>query len=621
MIWLVFALHAQEPDATPPDEEAMWAAWQAGQQLTARRYAEAVLAADADNLPAHVVVGGVAYREDGNLPVARYHLQRAVSLWDWWGDPSETRQWQAHARALTLLAEVSAAMDDREGQLGWMDAHDEAYNPPHVAERAWGLMKLGDWAQARGIVEAGLSSDDVNQRSYAHNAGCAIEGEQGNRVAYFDACVAALNYEQDQGSDLAVAAHNATLAMMAAGRFADAEVTARLGLTSSGLDVSNPWQQLAGIYLGAGRAADAIEAVREMQRWRTRQPAHLRDQSRAELDATYARVLWVAGYPDKALEVVDRSLRFPDRMGFASGSSDQELGTNTLLRRSIRRAAWERERERAVTSPWWRRAWVAVRSWLPDAADRADAATVRSIVATPERARGLFRPYLFDGLGGVLPWWWGDLIDVVGAGVARASLASARAADPEDVWVPFFDALEAEIAWREGDPGEALRLGAPAYAALPDSQVLLRARLAAVLGDAAWSAGSEEAGAWFERALRADPGVLRRLQIRLPATVSGSEAVARSPRLRSGGLFRVEVSADRACLRTAAGNEIGCATPDAEDAEGRTGEEAVAEAFHRHLFALPIRLSRHDRDSLDGSTIAVGEAAAKRLDAALRQEP
>ena len=59
----------------------------------------------------------------------------------------------------------------------------------------------------------------------------------------------------------------------------------------------------------------AIEAAREMHRWRGRQPANLRDQDRAETDVTIATLLLVAGEAETGLDAVDRAIERPDRRG------------------------------------------------------------------------------------------------------------------------------------------------------------------------------------------------------------------------------------------------------------------------------------------------------------------
>src|SRR5690606_40308378 len=76
---------------------------------------------------------------------------------------------------------------------------------------------------------------------------------------------------------------------------------------------------------------------------------------------------------------------------------------------------------------------------------------------------------------------------------------------------------------------EALKLAELAIDALPEFEALLRARLAAIAGVAAWSLGKRDAalGLWAT-AMQRDAGVIRRRAIELPASlkVNGSGPVA-----------------------------------------------------------------------------------------------
>src|SRR5262249_53512675 len=127
---------------------------------------------------------------------------------------------------------------------------------------------------------------------------------------------------------LTVHAYNAALADLAVLRFDDAERVAREGTRRLEFTIANPWRFLTRLYTDEGRVAEAVGAVREMQQWRVRQPASLRDQDRAETDAALASLLLVAGEADTGLRLINRAIERPDRRGLVSSSPEQALGAH-----------------------------------------------------------------------------------------------------------------------------------------------------------------------------------------------------------------------------------------------------------------------------------------------------
>lgn len=627
--WLISALLAvaQEPvPGVPPGsslEDAAWEAMQDDRFVTARRLAEALLVEEPRSLRGHYVLGYALKEGEGDLPRAKEHFLEVVAIYEANFDQEPDSPWQMHLDACKQLSYTAAAMDDREEQLAWIELHDDLYSPELVGQRVWPLMKLGRFDEAREWAAKALETDRAWQHSIAQNGLCAMEGELGHREAYYRACMDSLDAEIARGWDVSVNAHNAALAVRADLRFDELEATARKGTSGSGAEVSNPWMQLAGIHLSMGRGVDAVTDVRNMQKWRLRQPPDMRDQVRAEVEGVFATVLLAAGFPSKGMAVIDRALRYPDRQGYSSGSSDDAVVFGTLLRISMRASLREREAEARAASSWPVRWLGALADWLPDPADLADRATVQAICADRERLDGLFRVFLFDGVD--LPvWMLGDTIDVLGTGVAAAALDAFRRADPEPRFVPWQAAFAAEIAWRQGDMEAAAEQAAVAREGLPAAAVLLRARVAAIFADAAWRRGGRPlALAAYEQVMTTDPGVMRRLGLRLPATVRGhgpvTDALRRSPRIGASGAFEVSVSEGedvvRACLLTPDGSRLGCPEVTREQGEAEdVFARRASDTLQRRLFAMPMGLSQIDLDSLDGTTTVAREAAVEALD-------
>lgn len=604
MIWLLTA-------ALAADLGPAWAAWDEGEFTTARRLADEALAANPDDLAARFVLGAVLFDHEGDLPRAAVNLESVIRAYDWSGDPSDEAQWMPHAMALSYRARVAAAMDDREDQLRWLDRHDDGYEPHESASRAWALMKLNRVDEARAIIDEVLASDDEGDRSVVETALCAVEGELGNRRAFDEACTIALEAAAARGWDLAVVSYNAAGAAEAMLRLGDAEAIARRGLSSSAEDISNPWQRIVAATLREGRGPAAVEAVEQMQAWRLHQLPSLRDQARASLDTSFAVVLWTAGHAEKAVELMDRALQMPDRAGYSSGTQDRDRVTSLLLRLQMRADARERRNEGVIHEAWYLRWWTrgvtVVESW----ADAWDAASVRNLLLAGGELDRLFRVYDAHGLGGVDPWYAGALIPVLGTSVAGAAIEAVDEDDPPGL-LAYRSAFLGELAWRGG--GDALSRIDEALEGLPPQEVLLRARLEAMAADL----GREES---WERALRLDPGVIRRLGLALPVRVEVqggadaqemADALYRSPRLwpTSDGLA-VVVEDRRVCLFGRTGARLGCG----QGADIPT----TLEAFHLNALSLPMQLDRAAIDRLDGVAALSSERASKQVGDALER--
>jgi hypothetical protein len=173
---------------------------------------------------------------------------------------------------------------------------------------------------------------------------------------------------------------------------------------------------------------------------------------------------------------------------------------------------------------------------------------------------------------------------------------------------------------------------------------LLRARVQALAGDAAWRQGDMgDSLSLTAEAMGADPSVMRRLGLQLPATVSvtsgGSAAdyaesmLWRSPRLNSeSGAFVVSISSEsdvlRICLTSPTGARLSCGLEPRQPAAAE-GETQVAwtdweraqhtvDSFHRKAFGLPTGLTRTEMAGLDGTNTIDTQAARQEMESLLQ---
>lgn len=654
-------------NATPLEQQA-YNLYAENKLLTARRIAEKVLAQNPSSVVGHYVMGAVYRRAEGVLPTAMYHLGKAREIYE--GPFGRSRfhgvTSPLHREILFNIQLVAGEMEEWDYQLHVLEYHDMLYDPDLLAEHAWPLIQLGQYEAARQFAEVAVRSRDAYQKSLGLNALCAIEGEARQRKLYYDACMAALDNAQrraardnetdpEHGTAVAVHAYNAALSAQAMLRPDEVEDLALKGTRRFEFTPANPWRLLTRLYVDQGRTDDALNALREMHRWRRRQPPHLRDQDRAETDVAFATLLLVAGETEISYGAVSRAIDRPDRRALTSGKAEQALGAHALLRRAIQLTRAERRAEEISTLGFFDRlfgplevAWMRLQTW-------GDEERVVSVLADESILEATFLLFVQGGLDPMPVWLLGDLIDILGPGVVESALDRAESTDSYEALQPYRQALRAEIALRRGDESRARSLAKQALESLPPTEALLRARVAAVGAEAARGQGrTEDSVGLFEQAMQLDGGVVRRLGLSIPARVevsaSGSIArdvgamLRRSPRLdrsRAGFLVRVEGGGEslRVCLYSRQNALLSCTetltprTPEPEEgasgaregaesrAEGARQEPETADefarrvalAFHERAFAMPVQLTTADINSLDGRVTASEEATRERL--------
>jgi tetratricopeptide (TPR) repeat protein len=620
------------PSMGTADEDEAYALYRHDQYLSARTKAQAVLDKNPHSVVGHFVLGSVLREAEGSLPRAMAHLREAKRLYDLEPGPRDKGQVRLGIDLLWGLQSTAKLMEQFDVALRYLDELDRNYAPKVPAMHAWPLMKLHRYEEARAFARQGLASTSPAQKLTAMNALCAIAGEDHQRQGHYDACLRALDAARarGEGAELSVYAHNASISAMGLLRFDEAEKLALVGTHRLERSPSNPWRTLALLYTGEGRADDTVAALREMERWCAAQPPQYRDQKNAETFAVIASVLLSAGDATLGLHFIDRALDRPDRRAVTSSNPEQSLGGSALLRRALYRLAAEQDEERASARGPGARAAELASAVARRAQAWPDEERILAVLSDDERLVFTLRPYADGGLEPTPPWLAGDIVGVLGPGVAAVALARARAADADlAAMAPYFDAVEVEIALARGDHRRAADLAGTTLDRLPKAEALLRARTAALGAEAAARSGQTAASlVLFERALTIDPGVVRRLGLAIPARVEsagGADAVRaaallrRSPRLThaaSGFVVRVEGDAQslRACLLSPSASVLGCGTVTATAAE-TVDDLAVrlADEFHRAVFAMKFSLTPTDLRSLDGATTAAQGSAREAL--------
>jgi hypothetical protein len=649
---LAQTLPERAADALTPEERECLDEYEQDHLITARRLAEAIVAGDDRSMIGHYVLGNVLRRGEGALSPAMEHLGRARELYEnmWSVAPADPgAPWQLHRELLRDIIDLAQELERYDYRLQMLEYHDAIYDPDLHAERAWTLLKMDRLQEGREAAAlAAAAAGPAGLQGL--NALCAIETRAGTRTARADACGQALGLAQQlaasevsespaDGTNVAVHAYNAALALLATFDMAAAEQAALAGTRRLTYTPANPWRLLTSMYLAQGRSDEATTALLEMDRWRQRQPPWLRDQDRAQGQVVTAQLLLVAGETDAALDLVSMAIEHPDRRGLTSSLAEQAVGGYALTRLAV--AATHIERQRELAAAWDQSGWIpphiaASNEW----SRQLDIERVRAAMTT-DRLVATARPY--DAAALELPvWLWPQWVEAVGPAVVD-SAAYRAASDPElgENGLAYLMALDCLSSAARGDIDAMERAGEAAASRLPQAEVLLRGTLHAVRGLHLQRVGrNEQAAAQLAAAWDLDPSAIRRVGATLPAQVVSqggelADTIARrlrnSPRLvsdSSGFTVTVAATTQRAevCMAGIHGEELGCAvheaTSDLPDPPESTDPDAFVaasvDAFHRELFSMPVQLNTISRSSLDGRTSASSAAARERVRQSLR---
>lgn len=602
-----------------PDELAAFEA--AGEQkwVRARELATRVVRRNAQSYIGHFVLALAQHEGEANFPVARREVGLALDAYSQqFGDPPRPGSpWRWHAMILHELADIEGDLEQHEDRLRTIDRYNALYQPRLIGERAWSLMKLRRFDEARTAATEGRASGDPQQIAIALNAFCAIEFEAGQYGHSYDACKAALDYGRNtMGGPAVVDLTNFAEAARTELRLDEAEESLReaTGLLDGGY--GNPWLELGELYLREGRHRDALAALREVPGVRRSRIPSMRDSDRNESMRALASFYLVAGRSADALRITSRAVVTPDRRGHNSRDPMQDRAIVALLDRAARVMQAGTVLEDGAGGRWIDTLWAHARSLQLRFEAWQSGRQVVEWLADRSRLIGIVQIGLSNG-GITPPWLVSDLTDILGPAAFRQVIVDARATDSRPLAKGYYDAMEAESWLASGDETKAVELARRALGRLPAGEGLLVARLHVVVARALVDHGDgRRAGPEFEAALASDPSVLRRLNVALPASIRGGGgglAGELADRLSASGRFTdsdatfvIQIRGGRSSLETCLrgpSRAFGCSatTRNAREADDAFAKRA-ARAVYAQLFSPPLALGPRDISALEGPT-------------------
>ncbi len=610
-VFLASPTHATTFEAAfTPEERALLDEVDKQHFIKARDLAEKLLTKNPTSFPATWAMARVHHDEEGNHARALSWVRRAEQLLD-----DADREW-----AIKLLLEehsILAEMNRNEEALAVLDVYEDKYGPPPAYLRIWPLFKSGHGAEARVIAEKLVAGEDPGDRADGYNGLLSIAFEERDRVGSYDWAIKGVDATQGKNCTIV---RNAASAAFTRFRLDQAEeLSAKARKLKDCIDpVDN---QIASFAILMGQFQQAVAALESSR------TAYIEKRYRPHFALVRRGVLVdlldAVGLQEEAVKRAAELYGQQQRMGASSSSPEVER-----LSRTLRYAYALDGRVRQLQEQ-------AAYAELPSG-PAVVAAELSAVVARRwEVRRGLVQLLSGDDrlllmtrpvLGEVSDWaaWrTGDLIDVVGAGVMRASLRRAREADREfPEATAYFDALEGEVAWREGSLEKAVLLATAALDHLPKREALWRWRTMAYRGDALWRLGKKtDARGDFGEVLQRWPTAFRVLGLAVPVTMSNdgsalakdtASRLSRSPRLdvQAKAPFQVNVASHEkvvdVCLLDDSGTQLACASGE--------GATRALDAFHGAAFSPRVSLTQSDLKSLDGSPVRVGaDQALKNL--------
>ena len=480
-----------------------------------------------------------------------------------------------------------------------------------------------------------LKSDDVSSRLNALNTLGAMENESDQPERSYEVFQRLLAEAGNAKAPVHAAfLRNAGAAALGLQKYAEGE---RLLLEATRHfemgTFSNPWKDLAKLYLSQGRFPEALSAVRKMQAWSHGNLPSLEQQSWAERQTVAAALLEECGFTEEALNLVQRIMNHPDRRGGTSIHMDQSEAGNLVLYRHLLKVRRERLGEemswctlKGWMAKWWQRLSDAIEIWA--SGRRAAALTVRN-----GRLGGSVRFYAPDSID-VIDSVRPELNEILGAGVVGAEAGRLLRAlgDKFAREKPLLLLMLGESELDRGFAGKARSTLELSVSSMPKPEVLLRARAEALLGRACEDQGDMDAALnHYRQAMQREPGVLRSLGFALPVRIQAagglgateaSAMLRKSPRFRDGGRgFTVRVDGSGSALSGALAAPDGtilCRVAVAAAKDPGANARLFCEEFHRRVFAAKVDLAQSDIASIEGSNLT-GESVRGQIQGLFRK--
>jgi len=619
-------LQAQQSDFRPAPEEQAFLDLLSKEHhpLEAKEAARAYLLSHPSSFLACMVIGSVCLDTDGDLPRADYYLRRARTLMEQrFREPWATgAPWRFYASTLMQLFWTYEGLERHEDAISVLNVREQHFYPKRTSLYAWPLMKLGRVSQARKKIDEALAGNDPGEMENALNTLGAIEGEADHPELAYETSTRLYTLNHGPGRKVnATFLRNHGEHAWKLGRLAEAE---RYFLEATEhfepYRLSNPWKDLASVYLDQQRFPETLDAIKRMHSWAYRSwpLVGLGDWNRRQ--ALTACLLMYCGYTEEALQTARRLVDLPDRHGYGSTQSDLWTSGSLIFYYQVLQDTLARDEERLSYSRWQERPllWAQRIGHSVSALSAARRAS-RIIMANPGWLSGGLRvlsptnPVSVQGAEYLLP-------EIVGSGVVEADIHNllSRKGAALGREKGFLLLFLGSARLSRGDALGALLALAQAEQVLPTEWALERTQLLGLRAKALGLRGDRtQQFQVLQTLMSRDAGAVRRFRLKLPCRIDASGGpiaskaaalLAHSPRLDPGQSgFRVVVTAAGSGLQgrlDGPGGDILCHFRVKPGADVNATAREFCRVFHQDAFKPRIDLSQQQINSLSGSTLA-----------------
>lgn len=607
------------------------------QNVKARELSEQWLRNEPESPAAQFSLAEVLFTIEGNMPRALYHLKRAEELTGYTSMEqavgSGNVEW--HYLTLSQLSYVHQLMGDQVSSLQYLDKLEQIYGQDVESFRGWPLLKLRQFEAARASANHVLqNSDDQRARARAWNTLCAVELASLRPIESMAACDKTIDRGGDEGIQISdgdtVYLSNAAEVALSLLQIDEAEAYLDRATRQINPDsVADPWIQKLYLTMNQGRFDEAREALDRMLIWRESQDPIVNVMNRAEHFIVSASFLLLAGYSQDAVRLTGAALNQPDRNGSYSADDSQKDAVAALLNMVANQTEYQIQLETIATMDWAEAMQHRIGAITLQVSAWRSGRRASALFADDEALQNRLRPYA--PLDVHIPEWLEpDIIALMGSGVMSKILEQANDNGAFMLNAGYYHSYRAEIAAVNRQHQSVLDEGRRALALLPTQEVLLQARLSALMATAAWQQDQYADGLrFFETALLLDPGIIRRLGMAMPVVIGGDGSafadqviafLEKSPRFDAdlNGL-RLEVNSSpnlSICLNSRAGNVLTCYTMATEDNQStKWNAQELTRQFHTEAFGLGYDISKAQRSILLGSSVIL----SSQIDSNLQQ--
>jgi hypothetical protein len=523
---------------SPEERDAYELAVDKDQFVRARELALRALKDHPDSIPARFALVVVEELGEGNFPRALLQIRslRHALYRRGLENPHDEQAREWFLLVLEQEASILHALSRSEEELRVNDVLEQMYR-----SRPWRriapLIKLRRFDEARRFCQQAEKMGGMKRELRALRMSLArLEGRRKDRYDLALQAVAAVGDSCFEWKNLAEAARDDFRFQEA---YDAAEKAAGFALDYRG----SPYRLLCTSYLDQCRPLEAWDALKKYQEQRRLRPPYTLQFDQNELDATAARMFLALGRCESAVHFARRRAERPQRLAYTDDDSRSETFSADLGLLEALRNRLEQLREEAAGG--------AIEA---DFESESAAALQMQCWALEKR---LLHPLGDEDflVARLRPPTADAALDLLPGRVAAEALRRAREKEKHPSAAPYFDAMEAELAWNQGHYEQTLALARKAFAGLPvDFQRHLRARVAVVAGDAAWRLGrGDEMLPLFDQALGDCPAVFRMCRVAIPIAVAddGSRlAQALGRRLLASPRFRADAAGFPVALRT-----------------------------------------------------------------------